>query len=74
MYAIRSYYEDRYDKSSTVITSQVPTKTWHEALEDPTVADAICDRIVHNSHVLSIKGPSIRKTKGLGDGGTNSVK
>lgn len=66
--------EDRYDKSSTVITSQLPTKSWHEALEDPTVADAICDRTVHNAHVLSIKGPSIRKTKGLGDGGTTSAK
>ena len=58
--------EDRYDKSSTVITSQVPTKSWHETLADPTVADAICDRTVHNAHVLSLKGPSIRKTKGLG--------
>lgn len=66
--------EDRYDKSSTVITSQLPTKSWHEALEDPTVADAICDRTVHNAHVLSIKGPSIRKTKGLGEGGTRSAK
>jgi DNA replication protein DnaC len=66
--------EDRYDKCSTVITSQLPTKSWHESLEDPTVADAICDRTVHNAHVLSIKGPSIRKTKGLGDGGTNSAK
>jgi len=59
-------FEDRYEKSSTVITSQVPTKSWHESLEDPTVADAICDRVVHNAHVLWLKGPSIRKTKGLG--------
>jgi DNA replication protein DnaC len=66
--------EDRYDKSSTVITSQLPTKTWHESLEDPTVADAICDRIVHNAHVLSIKGPSLRKTKGLGDDTTEPAK
>jgi len=58
--------EDRYDHRSTVVTSQVPTKTWHEMLADPTVADAICDRLVHNAHVLSLKGPSIRKTKGLG--------
>lgn len=49
------------------ITSQVPTKSWHEMLADPTVADAICDRLVHNAHVLSLKGPSIRKTKGLGE-------
>src|ERR1700678_449668 len=59
--------EDRYDHRSTVVTSQVPTKTWHEMLADPTVADAICDRLVHNSHLLSLKGPSIRKMKGLGE-------
>ena len=58
--------EDRYDKSSTVITSQVPTKTWHEQLADPTIADAICDRLIHNAHVLSLRGPSMRKKKGLG--------
>lgn len=61
--------EDRYDQRSTVVTSQVPTKTWHEMLADPTVADAICDRLVHNAHVLSLKGPSIRKKKGLGGPG-----
>jgi len=59
--------EDRYDQRSTVVSSQVPTKTWHEMLVDPTVADAICDRLVHNAHVLSLKGPSIRKRKGLGE-------
>jgi DNA replication protein DnaC len=66
--------EDRYDKSSTVITTQLFTKTWHQMLEDPTVADAICDRVVHNAHVLSLKGPSIRKTKGLGTATTNSTQ
>jgi DNA replication protein DnaC len=57
--------EDRYGKSSTVITSQLPTDKWHAALGDPTVADAICDRVVHNAHVLTLKGPSGRKRKGL---------
>lgn len=57
--------EDRYDKSSTVITTQVPTKSWHEALNDPTIADAICDRLVHNAHVLKLGGPSIRRKKAL---------
>jgi DNA replication protein DnaC len=57
--------EDRYDHSSTVITTQVPTKTWHEALVDPTIADAICDRLVHNAHVLKLGGPSIRRNKAL---------
>jgi len=41
--------EDRYDHKSTVITSQLPPKTWHETLADPTIADAICDRLVHNA-------------------------
>lgn len=58
--------EDRYDHSSTIITSQVPTKTWHEMLADPTIADAICDRLVHNAHVLTLKGQSMRSKKGLG--------
>jgi DNA replication protein DnaC len=58
--------EDRYGRSSTVVTSQVPTKNWHESLADPTLADAICDRLVHNAHVLSLRGPSGRKKKGLG--------
>lgn len=57
--------EDRYDHSSTVITSQVPTKTWHEMLADPTIADAICDRLVHNAHVIKIGGPSIRRKKAI---------
>jgi DNA replication protein DnaC len=59
--------EDRYDRSSTVITSQVPTKNWHEALADPTMADAICDRVVHNAHVLALRGPSMRKQKGMNE-------
>lgn len=57
--------DDRYDRCSTVVTSQVPTKTWHEMQADPTLADAICDRLVHNAHLLSLKGQSMRKRKGL---------
>ena len=57
--------EDRYDKTSTVITTQMPTKTWHEALGDPTIADAICDRLVHNAHLLKLGGPSMRRKKAL---------
>ena len=55
--------EDRYDRTSTVITTQVPTKTWHEALTDPTIADAICDRVIHNAHVITLRGGSMRKKK-----------
>jgi DNA replication protein DnaC len=57
--------EDRYDRTSTVITTQLMPKTWHEALGDPTIADAICDRLVHNAHTLRLTGPSIREKKGL---------
>ena len=57
--------EDRYGKTSTVITSQLPTKSWHEALGDPTIADAICDQLVHNAHVLTLRGSSLRRQKGL---------
>ena len=62
--------EDRYDRSSTVIATQVPTKNWHEALGDPTIADAICDRLVHNAHVVVLRGQSIRRKKALKNGGT----
>lgn len=57
--------EDRYGRTSTVITTQIPTKDWHEKLSDPTVADAICDRVIHNAHVIALKGPSIRGKKGM---------
>ena len=55
--------EDRYERSATVITSQLPSKTWHSALNDPTIADAICDRLVHNAHLIELRGPSMRKRK-----------
>ena len=52
--------EDRYDKSSTVIATQLPTKTWHEALGDATIADAICDRLVHNHLTRAIQPKRLR--------------
>ncbi len=57
--------EDRYGHSSTVITTQLATKTWHSAIGDPTIADAICDRVVHNAHLVALGGPSIRAQKAL---------
>jgi DNA replication protein DnaC len=57
--------EDRYGKHSTVLTSQLPTKSWHESLGDPTIADAICDRLVHNAHMLTLRGTSMRRQKGF---------
>ena len=55
--------EDRYATSSTIMTSQVPPAKWHDQLGEPTVADAICDRILHNAHRIALKGPSRRKDK-----------
>ena len=55
--------EDRYDRRSTVVTSQLPTDKWHDWIGDPTVADAILDRLVHNAYKINLKGPSRRKTK-----------
>lgn len=57
--------EDRYARASTIITSQMATKTWHDALNDPTIADAICDRVLHNAHIVELHGQSMRKKKGL---------
>jgi len=57
--------EDRYDQSSTVITSQLPTKIWHQAIGEATIADAICDRLVHNAHVVTFRGCSMRKKKAI---------
>jgi DNA replication protein DnaC len=53
--------EDRYGLRATVMTSQLDTKQWHDYLADPTVADAICDRVLHGAHKLALKGPSRRK-------------
>ncbi len=57
--------DDRYEKSSTIITSQLEIEHWHGYLGDPTVADAILDRLVHNAYRLVLKGESRRKNKGL---------
>lgn len=53
--------EDRYAAKATVIASQLPPERWHDYLGDPTVADAICDRLMHGAHRLALKGPSRRK-------------
>jgi DNA replication protein DnaC len=56
--------DDRYEKKSTLITSQLPVDKWHRYLEDPTLADAILDRVVHNAYRIEMKGESMRKRKG----------
>lgn len=53
--------EDRHQRASTMITSQVPVEQWHEIIGNPTLADAILDRLIHNAHRLQIKGESMRK-------------
>ena len=53
--------EDRHGKRSTIFTSQVPIKQWHDVIGEQTVADAILDRIVHNAHRIELKGESLRR-------------
>ena len=53
--------DDRYDRGSLLITSQVPVNRWHEVIGDPTLADAILDRIIHRAHRIDLKGPSLRR-------------
>ncbi len=53
--------EDRHSLKSTIVTSQLPIEAWHEYLGDPTLADAILDRLVHNAYKISLKGDSMRK-------------
>ena len=53
--------EERYGRSSTMITSQLPIASWHDVIGEPTFADAILDRIVHNAYRIELDGPSMRK-------------
>lgn len=62
---LREILEDRYEVSSTIVTSQLEPKLWHSFIGDETLADAICDRLVHNAHRLKLDGESLRKKKGL---------
>jgi len=55
--------EERYGRRSTIFTSQVPIDKWHEVIGDPTYADAILDRLVHNAHRIDLAGDSLRRTR-----------
>jgi DNA replication protein DnaC len=55
--------EDRYQTRSMILTSQLPVTKWHEQIGDPTVADGILDRLVHNAHRLELRGDSMRKRR-----------
>ena len=53
--------DDRHGRASTVVTSQIPVEHWHDVIGDPTLGDAILDRLVHNAHRLQLSGESMRK-------------
>lgn len=53
--------EDRYGRRSTIITIQLPVSAWHNVIGDPTYADAILDRLVHNAHRVELSGDSLRR-------------
>ena len=55
--------EDRSERASTLIASQLAAKDWHASIGDPNLADAICDRLLHNAHRIELKGPTIRNTR-----------
>jgi DNA replication protein DnaC len=55
--------EDRSERASTLIASQLAVKDWHASIGDPNLADSICDRLLHNAHRIELKGPSMRRTK-----------
>ena len=59
--ALMHIIEDRYNKTSTIISSQIPVSAWYDIIGEGTFADAILDRIVHSSHWIDLKGESLRK-------------
>ena len=56
--------DDRYQRRSLILTSQMPVPHWHEQIGDPTIADSILDRILHNAYRIELKGESMRKQFG----------
>lgn len=56
--------EDRSERASTLVASQLETEDWHASIGDPNLADAICDRVLNNAHRIALKGPTMRNTKG----------
>jgi DNA replication protein DnaC len=55
--------DDRHDRASTIVTSQVPVEHWHEHIGSPTIADAVLDRLIHGAHRAEWKGESMRKLR-----------
>jgi DNA replication protein DnaC len=58
--------EDRSERRSTIVTSQLPVALWHEGLGEPTIADAILDRLLHGAHRLELSGESLRRASEAG--------
>jgi len=65
--------DDRYDRHSTLVAAQLPVEKWYESIGDPTLADAMLDRLIHNAHKIRLKGPSIRNERAKARMGTASV-
>ena len=63
--ALMEIIEDRHQRRSTIITTQLPVKHWHESIGESTIADAVMDRLVHAAHRINLKGESMRKQKSI---------
>lgn len=66
--------EDRYELAATLIATQLPVNAWHEVIGEPTLADAICDRLIHPAHRIELKGRSMREARALGKGRGTQTK
>jgi len=66
--------EDRHGLFSTIVATQLPIGSWHDNIKDPTIADAILDRLIHNAHKITLKGESMRKIRSRLTNGNNSEK
>lgn len=56
-------FEERHGRRSTIVTSQLPIDKWHDLIGDPTYADAILDRLIHNAHRIDLSGDSLRRKR-----------
>ena len=66
--------EDRHGIASTIVATQLPVESWHDNIADPTIADAILDRLIQNAHKINLKGESMRKIRSALTNNTNSEK
>jgi DNA replication protein DnaC len=55
--------DDRHQRTSTILATQIPVERWHDAIGDPTYADAILDRLIHNAYRIELRGDSMRRSK-----------